>query len=108
MTDTDITKREKLDRLQSQVDDMEVRIAGVSEDLPTVFQIYLEPGRPSEHVFYYMINHDRDHRCVFWIDKLDLSYLKNTVLHSLSQWSACLHSQFSVSYDSTCRSRYAR
>ncbi len=94
MTDTDITKPEKLDRLRRHMDDMEARISIHANDLPEEFQICLEPDDDSANAFYYMINHDQDHRCVFWIDKFNLSYLKGTGLHSLSHWSACLHSQF--------------
>ncbi len=96
MTDTDVTKPDNLDRMQRHIDDMEVRISGLAKDLPEEFQICLEPGPDPDYVWYYMVNHDRDHRCIFWIDKFDLSYLNDEGLHSLSHWSACLYRQFSV------------
>ncbi len=96
MTDTDVTKLDNMARMQRHIDDMEVRISELAKGLPKEFHIYLEPGAVSEDAWYYMVNHDPENRCVIWIDKSDLSYRKNDGMHSLSHWSACLHSQFSV------------
>ncbi len=108
MTDTDITKLENLDTMQRHVDDMETRISTHANVLPEEFQIYLE-HRSSFNAAYYMVDHDRNHRCVFWIDKLDLrEYVGQDLgLHSMSHWRACLHSQFLVRYDFNCRALYA-
>ncbi len=90
MTDTDITKPENMDGMQRHIDDMEVRISELSKDLPKEFQICLKTNSYSETAYYYMVNHDQENRCVFWIDKIDLSSFKDDGLHSLSRWSACL------------------
>lgn len=97
ITDADITKPENLDTTRRHMDDMETRISTHANDLPEEFQIYLEP-RSDPEAAYYMVNHDHDHRCVFWIDKLDLRYhvYQDLGLHSLSHWRACLHSHFTV------------
>lgn len=97
MTDTDISKPENLDRMQRHIGDMEARISATN-DLPKEFQICLEPDPNPEFVYYYMANHDRDYRCVFWIDELDLRhhFPQDIGLHTLSHWRALLHSQFSV------------
>ncbi len=97
MTDSDVTKPENLAVMQCYIDDMEVRISNHANDLPKEFQIYLEPYSKSM-AKYYMINHDRDRRCIFWIDKLVLQYRVNrdSGLHTLSHWRACLHLQSSV------------
>lgn len=94
MTDTDVTKPDNMERMQGHIDDMEVRIKGILKDLPREFQIYLEPVQfhlkpvPVTLLYYYMINHDQDHRCVFWIDKFNVRdyYWKDEGLHSLSRW----------------------
>ncbi len=104
LTDIDITKLENMDRMQHHMDDMEVRISNHANDLPEKFQICLDPHSHSEAA-YYMVNHDRGHGCIFWIDKLDLpQYTYHGIgLHSLSHWRTCLHNQFSVLSDFTCR-----
>lgn len=100
ITDTDITKPENWDRIQIHINDMESRISTHANDLPEGFQIYLQPQSDSLAA-YYMVNHDRNNRCLFWIDKLDLRriYRQDLGLHSFSHWRAFLHSQFLVCYD---------
>lgn len=90
ITETDITKPENWDRMQIHVNDMESRISTHANDLPDVFQIYLQP-RSGSLAIYYMVNHDRNHRCIFWIDELNLRRrLRQDIgLHTLSHWRAC-------------------
>lgn len=95
ITDTDIVKPGNWDRMQIHINDMELRISTRGNDLPKVIQIYLQPLCVSS-ARYYMVNHDRNHRCVFWIDKLNLRYCRrqDLGLHTLSHWRACLHNLF--------------
>lgn len=95
ITDTDLTKPEKLYTMQCHIADMEVQISNHANDLQMDFQIYLQPLSDSL-ARYYMVNHDRDHRCLFWIDKLDIIdyYREDEGLHTLSHWRARFHSQF--------------
>ncbi len=44
------------------------------------FQICLDPSPDSKCAYYYMVNHLRENCCVFWIDKLKLSYCKDAEL----------------------------
>lgn len=86
MTDTDITKTVNLARTKRHIDDMESKISRCLNDLPLEFQICLELPSDSDVVYYYMVNHDRDHRCIFWIDDLDFrKYVDEDFgMHSLS------------------------
>ncbi len=108
ITETDIMKPENWSRMQIHINDMESRISAHANGLPEVFQIFLQPLSDSLAT-YYMVNHDRDHRCLFWIDELDILHYYRAVdgLHTLAHWRACFHSQFSVCFDSKYRAQYA-
>ncbi len=86
ITESDVTKPKNLDTIQREINDMGARISTLINDLPKAFLIYLEHLSTSEAAYYYMVNHDQDRRCVFWIDTLDLHHYisQDLGLHSLS------------------------
>lgn len=56
--------------------------------LPVTFDIYLESADEYMEARYYMIDHNPERRCIFWLDDYDYAEPRQDIgLHSLAHWS---------------------